>query len=76
MDKKINVIFIVLLSFVVSYIFSSAFAHYGLDTIILITGFVIIFLTLSAVTLFEKLFLKKVNNSIYQIQELLLLQLF
>ncbi|NME06298.1 hypothetical protein HF876_10620 [Psychrobacillus sp. BL-248-WT-3] len=43
----------------ISYILSSAFAHYGLNTSNLITGFIIIGLTLSAVSLFGKLFSEK-----------------
>ncbi|WP_169360015.1 hypothetical protein [Psychrobacillus sp. BL-248-WT-3] len=59
MGKSTNIIFVVLLSFVISYILSSAFAHYGLNTSNLITGFIIIGLTLSAVSLFGKLFSEK-----------------
>ncbi|MER2010107.1 MAG: hypothetical protein ABS939_21960 [Psychrobacillus sp.] len=59
MGKSTSIIFVVLLSFVISYILSSAFAHYGLNTTNLITGFIIIGLTLSAVSLFGKLFPEK-----------------
>ncbi|MER2263375.1 MAG: hypothetical protein ABS934_15320 [Psychrobacillus sp.] len=59
MSKSTSVIFVVLLSFVFSYILSSAFAHYDLNTTNLITGFIIICLTLSAVSLFGKLFPEK-----------------
>ncbi|MEK4908348.1 hypothetical protein [Niallia sp. FSL M8-0099] len=59
MGKKTSLIFVVFLSFVISYIFSAAFAHYGLNTTNLITGIIIVCLTISAVTLFGKLFPEK-----------------
>ena len=59
MDKKSNILFVMLFGFVISYIFSAAFAYYGFNTTNLFTGFIIIGLTFSAFTLFERIFPKK-----------------
>lgn len=56
MGKGMGILSILLLSFVMSYILTSAFAHYGINTSSLITGFLIVGATFSLVTLFEKIF--------------------
>lgn len=57
MEKKIGIsLSVLLLSFVVSYILTSAFAHYGINTSSLITGLLVVCVTVSLISLFEKIF--------------------
>ncbi|ETT84328.1 hypothetical protein MKZ08_13455 [Viridibacillus sp. FSL R5-0477] len=57
MEKKIGIsLSVLLLGFVVSYILTSAFAHYGINTSSLITGLLIVCVTVSLISLFEKIF--------------------
>ncbi|WP_273123267.1 hypothetical protein ACNRWW_11275 [Metabacillus sp. HB246100] len=59
MEKKIGIfVFVLLLSFVVSYILTSAFAHYGLNTSSLITGLLVVSVTVSLISLLEKFLLR------------------
>ncbi|MFC9541143.1 hypothetical protein ACFTQ7_14805 [Lysinibacillus sp. NPDC056959] len=57
MDNKIGIyLSVLLLGFVVSYILTSAFAHYGINTSSLITGLLVVCVTVSLISLFEKIF--------------------
>ncbi|APH04848.1 hypothetical protein [Bacillus weihaiensis] len=59
MEKKIGIyVFVLLLSFVVSYLLTSAFAHYGLNTSSLITGLLVVCVTVSLISLLEKFLLR------------------
>ena len=56
MGKNTSILFLMLLGFAISYIFSSAFAYYDLSTTNLLTGIIIVGLTFSIVSLVVKLF--------------------
>lgn len=57
MEKKIGIsLSFLLLGFVVSYIITSAFAHYGMNTSSLVTGLLVVGVSVSLISLFEKIF--------------------